>query len=77
MKARVLIVDDEDTIRNLLRSRLEREGHDVSVASNADEAIAQFSKGHDVGVLITDLRMPAKMASRSWLGRKKSTRSCA
>jgi len=72
MKARVLIVDDEDTIRNLLRSRLEREGHDVTVASNADEAIVAFGKGHDVGVLITDLRMPGKdgFALMAWAKEK-------
>ena len=57
MKPRVLIVDDEDTIRKLLKSRLEREGHDVAIASNGEEAQAQFSQG-EIGVMITDLRMP-------------------
>ena len=60
MKARVLIVDDEDTIRNLLKTRLARESYDIGVASNADEAQSQFEKGGEVGVLITDLRMPGR-----------------
>jgi DNA-binding NtrC family response regulator len=60
MKARVLIVDDEDTIRNLLKTRLTRESYDIGVASNADEAQAQFETGGEVGVLITDLRMPGR-----------------
>lgn len=60
MKPRVLIVDDEETIRNLLKSRLEREGHDVNVAANADEAKAMFPRAQEVGVLVTDLRMPGK-----------------
>ena len=37
-----LVVDDEETIRKLLKGRLEREGQDVAVASNADEAEAAF-----------------------------------
>jgi DNA-binding NtrC family response regulator len=60
MKPRVLVVDDEDTIRNLLKSRLTREQHDVGIASNADEAQMGFEKGGEVGVLVTDLRMPGK-----------------
>ena len=60
MKARVLVVDDEETIRKLLKGRLEREGQDVVVACNADEAEAIFASGTEIGVLVTDLRMPGK-----------------
>src|SRR5687768_13201333 len=60
MKARVLIVDDEDSIRKLLKGRLDREGHDVAVASNAAEAEQAFTSGGEVGVLVTDLKMPGK-----------------
>ncbi|MGZ3688287.1 MAG: sigma-54-dependent transcriptional regulator, partial [Bdellovibrionota bacterium] len=60
MKPRVLIVDDEETIRKLLKARLEREGHDVAVAANADEAQKAFKTGAEVGVLVTDLKMPGK-----------------
>jgi len=61
MKARVLVVDDEDTIRKLLKSRLERDNCEVEVASNADEAEKFLSQpGKDFGVLITDLKMPGK-----------------
>ena len=59
-KMRVLVVDDEDTIRNLLKTRLEREGHDVGTCSNVDEAEKQFKTGSEVGVVVTDLKMPGK-----------------
>jgi DNA-binding NtrC family response regulator len=74
MKPRVLVVDDEDTIRNLLKSRLSRENHDVAVAANADEAQASFEKGGEVGVLITDLRMPGRdgFALMEWAKSKYS-----
>jgi DNA-binding NtrC family response regulator len=71
-KARVLVVDDEDTIRNLLKGRLEREGHDVAVANGAAEAEKIFATGGEVGVLVTDLRMPGKdgFALMAWAKEK-------
>jgi len=59
-KQRILVVDDEDTIRGLLKSRLEREGYDVGVCGNVNEAEKAFQNGPEVGVLVTDLRMPGK-----------------
>jgi DNA-binding NtrC family response regulator len=72
MKARVLVVDDEETIRKLLKARLEREGYDVGVAGGADEAQALFQTGGEVGCLVTDLRMPGKdgFALTAWAKEK-------
>lgn len=60
MKPRILVVDDEETIRKLLKARLERDGHDVETASNAEEAEKVFQSGRAVGVMVTDLKMPGK-----------------
>ncbi len=60
MKPRVLVVDDEETIRKLLKSRLDREGYDVVTASSADEAEKAFGAGAEIGVVITDLKMPGR-----------------
>ncbi len=54
------MVDDEDSIRKLVKGRLEREGYEVSVAANCEEAQAVFQKGSDVGCVVTDLKMPGK-----------------
>ncbi len=59
-KQKVLVVDDEETIRNLLKGRLEREGFEVFVASQADEAEKTFAKIPGIGVMVTDLKMPGK-----------------
>ncbi len=69
MKAKVMVVDDEDTIRKLLKSRLERDGYDVVVASNAAEAEANFS---GIGTIVTDLKMPGKdgFALMAWAKEK-------
>ncbi len=60
MKPWILVVDDEDTIRKLLKSRLERDGHQVQLACNASEAEAFFETGSEIGVMVTDLKMPGK-----------------
>jgi DNA-binding NtrC family response regulator len=72
MKPRVLVVDDEETIRKLLKSRLERDNCEVAVASNADEGQSVFGSGGEVGVLVTDLKMPGKdgFALMAWAREK-------
>lgn len=57
VKKRVLIVDDEEDIRNLLRLTLEEEGFDVRVAFNGKEAIGKL-KSESFEVLLTDIKMP-------------------
>ena len=36
--SRILVVDDEKEIREMLQAMLERDGHEVRVAANAEEA---------------------------------------
>ena len=56
MKNRILIVDDEESIRKLLKSRLDREGYEVVTASNCEEAEKAFgANGNGFGTVITDL----------------------
>jgi two-component system nitrogen regulation response regulator NtrX len=42
--ARILVVDDEEGIRKILRQVLEYEGHQVNVAASGGEAIHQFQQ---------------------------------
>ncbi|OFW53733.1 MAG: Fis family transcriptional regulator [Actinobacteria bacterium RBG_16_67_10] len=56
-EARVLVVDDEKSMRELLAITLERQGYDVSVAEDGETAIGAVRRdGFDV--VVTDLRMP-------------------
>ena len=54
---RILIVDDEERMTESLCAILAREGHVVSGALNANEAI-QLIKRTDFDVIVTDLRLP-------------------
>ena len=54
--ARVLIVDDEEADRVVLRTILERANHQVFEAEDGDEALEAYDPG-DIDVVVTDLQM--------------------
>jgi two-component system response regulator PilR (NtrC family) len=57
ISTRVLVVDDERSIRELLSIVLRRDGHEVIVAENGVAAV-DLLKRERVDILITDIRMP-------------------
>jgi two-component system, cell cycle response regulator CpdR len=56
--ARILIVDDEVSVRTPLRRALELDGHQVSEAGDGAEALARLGEEEDLALLISDIRMP-------------------
>jgi two-component system response regulator PilR (NtrC family) len=58
MEARVLVVDDEAGLREMLRVLLTRAGYAVSVADGETRAIELLRNGEPFDVVITDLSMP-------------------
>jgi DNA-binding NtrC family response regulator len=55
--ARILVVDDESSIRRTLKDILEFEKHQVEVASNGQEAL-DFINDEDFDVVLLDIKMP-------------------
>jgi two-component system response regulator PilR (NtrC family) len=56
-KPRILIVDDEPSMREMLRIVLRRDGYDVTVAANGAQAI-DLLKRERIDLLLSDIRMP-------------------
>ena len=56
MKFTILVIDDEENIRNGLAANFEMEDYYVKTAVNGKEGIALVDKG-DIDLVITDLRM--------------------
>jgi two-component system response regulator HydG len=70
--ARILIVDDQDMMRDSLAQILVREGHEVVAAVDGAAAIARLGAAR-FDLLITDLRMP-KMTGLELLAEAKHIR---
>ncbi len=54
---RVLVVDDEENIRLVLRTLLKKHGYEVEVAEEGEGALAAL-ESFDPDVILTDVRMP-------------------
>ena len=56
---KILIIDDEELIRKMLRKLFKKNGYDVMEAHNGNQGIKLF-KDYDPDLIITDLIMPEK-----------------
>jgi two-component system, NtrC family, nitrogen regulation response regulator NtrX len=55
--ARILVVDDDETIRTTMRAILEDEGYLVDLASTGEEAI-QLTMKNTYNIALLDIRLP-------------------
>jgi CheY-like chemotaxis protein len=58
MTRTVLIIDDHDDIRAILRDVLEEEGYQVQVAGNGEEGLQALRRSPHPCVVVLDLVMP-------------------
>ena len=56
-QVKVLVVDDEESVRNLLQKILEEAGYQVTTAANGKEALYKVSLG-EADVVLLDIKMP-------------------
>ncbi len=56
-KVRILVVDDEPSMREMLRIVLRRDGYEVVIAENGKDAIEQLRRSN-VDLLLSDIKMP-------------------
>ncbi|HSH77072.1 MAG TPA: response regulator [Herpetosiphonaceae bacterium] len=57
----VLVVEDEALIRLMLIDALEDHGYRVFAAERADAAVRLLEENEDIGLVVTDVRMPGAM----------------
>jgi two-component system, chemotaxis family, chemotaxis protein CheY len=55
--AKILVIDDEPSIRNLLDTILRRKGYDVVLADSGRKGLDLFRREHP-DVIVLDLKMP-------------------
>lgn len=57
--AKVLVIEDEEQVRDIIRQTLERAGHEVFEAADGEEGIEAY-RANKVDLVITDILMPKK-----------------
>lgn len=57
-KVNILVVDDDRDVREILAETLIEFGYDVLQAESGAEALAMLGNGRQIGMMITDIRMP-------------------
>ena len=56
---KIIVIDDNVDMRNILKDALEDEGHEVHAADNGESGLALVAQ-HTPQVVITDIFMPVK-----------------
>ncbi|HUU64970.1 MAG TPA: response regulator [Dehalococcoidales bacterium] len=56
-QVRILVVDDEEVVRDLLQRTLTEAGYDMTTAVDGEEALSAVSQG-EVEVVLLDIKMP-------------------
>lgn len=57
--AKILLVEDDDLVRDMLTQVLQRASHEVISASNGEEA-TEYLKNEKPDIMVTDIIMPKK-----------------
>ncbi|MBL0889330.1 MAG: response regulator [Gemmatimonadaceae bacterium] len=73
---RVLVVDDEPAIAQVLQRTLTRRGFEVETASNGAEALSRLGRGPDIDVLVTDHTMPVMTGAELITRLRESGNAC-
>jgi len=67
-KGRILVMDDEEIIREMLSNTLSLAGYDVELTSNGAEAIKRYAEAEESGqpfnAIILDLTIPSSMGGK-------------
>ncbi|MEK7298424.1 MAG: response regulator [Candidatus Margulisiibacteriota bacterium] len=58
MTKRILVVDDDESIRTLFECVTEDLGLHCVTASDGDEALKKFKEAGDIGLVFLDIKMP-------------------
>src|SRR6266540_1737461 len=57
MPHKILIIDDDTSLRRVLEYNLQEEGYDVFTAQDGEQGLVRFDEQHP-DLVITDLKMP-------------------
>jgi signal transduction histidine kinase len=70
----VLIVEDNDDVRNVVRQQLTEQGYRLLLATNPTEAIGIVEGSDEIDLVFTDMVMPGKLTCRDLVLKTKEVR---
>lgn len=59
-KRHILVVDDDESMRLMLQTKLFQNGYNVTLAASGSHAVQIFQTGKKFDLILCDLRMPLK-----------------
>ena len=75
--ATILVIDDEDAVRQTAKSALESYGYTVIVAVNGKEGVNLFRElGHEIDAVLLDVTMPVMSGEEALVASEKHSRRC-
>lgn len=75
-KSHILIVEDDEGIRQIMQAKLFKEGFNVSVAANGLHALQILRSGQKFDLIVSDLKMPGKSGLELLLEVRKLEIAC-
>ncbi len=72
-KCRILVVDDDPFVAEMLAVILDADGYEVETAENGEDALTKFAAAPDTGLVISDMNMPG-MTGLELIGRIRASR---
>ena len=72
--ARILVVEDEALIAEMIADVLEEQGFDVCIVANAIDALRHIESGAQVDALFTDVNLPGGMSGSELASRVRALR---
>jgi len=58
---KILVLEDEFSIRSFVTLNLKREGYDVIEAGSGEEAIELYDKNQDINIAVLDVMLPGSI----------------
>jgi DNA-binding response OmpR family regulator len=70
--AHILVVEDEQDIRDLISFQMKSEGHRVTAVESADKAVSILERGENIDLFIIDWMLPGSMNGLEFTKRLRS-----
>ena len=74
--AKILVIDDERAIRNILKETLEFEGYKVDVAENGAQGV-EMAQADNYDLIYSDVKMPQMDGTELLAALKQPDSNCA